>query len=127
MNFIGLKSLSFIQWAKMVYGSKGESYYEIFQNIKPYHGIKAPQSLQMRYITEDVPTGLVPISSLGKYLNIPTPTTNSIIGLANALFNFDFYKNGRTIEKVGIPLQLIRDKYVKEHVSKYNYDFTQFE
>ena len=81
----------------------------------------------MRYITEDVPTGLVPLSSLGKRLNIPTPTINSIIGLANALFNFDFYKNGRTMEKVGIPSRIIPNMNLEAPKSKDTLIFTHFE
>lgn len=123
MIALGLKVQSFIEWANKVYGCQQGSYYETFKNILPYQGIKAPQSLQVRYITEDVPTGLVPLASLGKKLGIPTPGINSIINLANILFNFDFINNGRTISNVGLPKRLYRkvilqndfyDEFLKE-------------
>lgn len=64
--------------------------------------IKSPSSMQSRYITEDVPYGLVPWASLGNMLNVPTPTIESIIKLASVINNVNYYKEGRTVEKLGI-------------------------
>ena len=54
----------------------------------------------LRYFIEDVPNGLVPIASLGKYLHLETPLIDSIIKLSSILCGIDFYKEGRTIEKL---------------------------
>ncbi len=118
MRALGLKTISFLQWAHQSYGSIASTYFEMFRQIKPYQGIKAPQSLQMRYITEDVPTGLVPLSSLGKFLGIPTPTINSIIGLANALFSYDFYQRGRTLDNIRIPKRLVHKSEINVNPSE---------
>ena len=70
--------------------------------------------LRIRYLTEDVPTGLVPLSSIAKYLSISSPIINSVIVIANTLLNTDFYKKGRTIENNPILKSLLIRKWVKK-------------
>lgn len=62
---------------------------------------KGPQSVNSRYITEDVPQGLALMESLGKVLQIPVPVCTSLIELASASLGTDFRKNGRTLERLG--------------------------
>lgn len=59
-------------------------------------------NLNDRYIVEDVPIGLGLLHSLGKYLNIPTPTCDSIIHLAGLLVEKQFFAEARTVECLGI-------------------------
>lgn len=59
-------------------------------------------SLKSRYLEEDVPYGLVPAASLGDMLGVPTPTTKAIIHLASVINQVDYWKKGRTVEKLGI-------------------------
>ncbi len=59
-------------------------------------------SLNERYITEDVPYGLVFTVSLGDMLGIPTPISRSIVQLASVLNQTDYMKNGRTMERLGV-------------------------
>ena len=66
------------------------------QNSSPY-GPNVPDS---RYITEDVPEGLVLLESLGKILNIPTPTCTSLIDLSSIALKTDFRSQGRTLERL---------------------------
>lgn len=47
--------------------------------------IKAPSSLDHRYLHEDVPYGLVPLGALGRIARVPTPVTDSLIELAQAM------------------------------------------
>lgn len=63
---------------------------------------KAPDKVDSRYITEDVPQGLVMLESLGKYLNIETPVCSALINLASASLKMDFRKLGRTLDKLGL-------------------------
>lgn len=62
---------------------------------------KGPTSIYSRYITEDVPQGLVMLESLGKHLNISTPITTSLIELASSALVRDFRKEGRSLERLG--------------------------
>ncbi len=97
----------FLEWAKKTYGVEFTTYYDAFQNIEPYKEIGSPSTLFSRYITEDVPTGLVPFASMGRYFDIPTPFTDSIILMASSLVGTDFMKTGRTSENVALPIEIL--------------------
>lgn len=62
---------------------------------------KGPTSVNSRYITEDIPQGLVLMESLGKVLDIPVPICSSLIALASAALSVDFRKEGRTLAHLG--------------------------
>ena len=62
---------------------------------------KGPLTVNSRYITEDVPQGLVLMESLGSVLGIPVPICTSLIELANAALDTDFRKEGRTLHRLG--------------------------
>lgn len=62
---------------------------------------KGPQSVNSRYITEDVPQGLVLMESLGRVLDIPVPVCTALIEVASAALQTDFRKNGRTLQRLG--------------------------
>jgi opine dehydrogenase len=99
---IGLRRFDFCSWAKIVYGESGKNIYDTLQKISVYKGIDAPSELKTRYFTEDVPTGLVPLASLGRFLKIDTPTIDSIIHLSNLICDIDFWEEGRTIEALSL-------------------------
>jgi opine dehydrogenase len=65
-----------------------------------YKDISAPKELITRYFTEDVPTGLIPLKSLGSLLKIDTPIINSIINLSSILCGVNFEKDGRTLRNL---------------------------
>lgn len=67
-----------------------------------YRGTIAPSELTSRFVTEDVPYGLVLISSIGKRFDVPTPTVDAIIHLASVLNGTDYGKEGMTMEKLGL-------------------------
>ena len=99
---LGLPQFKYHKWAKNSYGIEANSIFEAIQKVEAYKDINAPKQLITRYFTEDVPTGLVPISSLGKLLGIPTPTIDSVIHLSSILCGMNFSETGRTIKKLGI-------------------------
>ncbi|MFW9941237.1 MAG: NAD/NADP octopine/nopaline dehydrogenase family protein [Candidatus Thorarchaeota archaeon] len=101
-EILGLKQLRFCNWANNSYGVKKRSIYNAIQNIKAYKNIRAPKHLITRYFTEDVPTGLVPVASLAKFLGVDTPIINSIINISSILCGINFKNEGRTIKKLGI-------------------------
>ncbi len=90
------------QWLYLAYDSPGRTLYEAIQATPGYRGVKAPPTLVHRYILEDVPMSLVPMSSLGDLLNVPTPTIDSLVNLACVLLGTDFWAEGRTVAKLGL-------------------------
>lgn len=63
---------------------------------------KGPTSVRGRYITEDVPQGLVMLESLGRHLGVATPICTALIEMASAALGTDFRTQGRTIERLGV-------------------------
>ena len=49
-----------------------------------------------------VPTGLVPVSVLGKKFGVKTPAIDTIINLADILFEADFRASGRNLAQLGL-------------------------
>ncbi|MEW6545727.1 MAG: NAD/NADP octopine/nopaline dehydrogenase family protein [Bacillota bacterium] len=64
--------------------------------------IKGPSSIYDRYITEDLPQGLVPIAQLGRKAGVATPVTDAIVSLGAAVCGRDFWSEGRTLAKLGV-------------------------
>ena len=98
----GVSVRSVIDWHGDVYGVKGDSLYETLQMNAEYASLDAPYSLTHRYITEDVPTGLVPMSELGKVAGVQTPKMDLIISLASSMLGCDFRAKGRNLERLGL-------------------------
>lgn len=76
---------------------------------------EGPFKLDARHLTEDIPFGLVTYSSLGKMLGVPTPVIDSIITIAEALLDRDFWSDGRTVEELGLNANWSVDQ-VKEYL-----------
>ena len=62
---------------------------------------KGPTSVESRYISEDVPQGLVMLESIGQALDINTPITTALINIASAALGRDLRENGRSLDKLG--------------------------
>ncbi|MCQ1530224.1 NAD/NADP-dependent octopine/nopaline dehydrogenase family protein [Lutispora saccharofermentans] len=90
------------EWLKDSYKVSGKNVYELIQSNEAYRGVAAPKTLDVRYVKEDVPTGLVPISELGKIARIPTPNIDAVITILSTLYGIDFRKEGRNLESLGI-------------------------
>ena len=99
---LGIRARTAIEWLEMAYNVKGENLYESIHNQSGYYGIKAPPTLNHRYIFEDVPMSLLPIASIGKQYGISVRAMDSIIRLACIIHHTDYYRKGRTIERLGI-------------------------
>ena len=99
-KLLGHEVESVKQWLKRVYEVEGDTLYESIQNTAPYRTIEAPNTLDNRYITEDVPNGLVPIESTGHYLGLEMKYTGIIIDLASALLDRDFRVEGRNLSTI---------------------------
>jgi len=69
-----------------------------------YAGIKmkGPEHLKDRFITEDVPYGMVLVSTLGDLLGIPTPTHDAVIQLASIVNRTNYWKTGRGMKELGL-------------------------
>ena len=63
---------------------------------------RIPDIRTSRYITEDVPYGIVMWSSFGDMVGVDTPVTDAVIRLASVIQDVDYMKEGRTTDKLGV-------------------------
>lgn len=63
---------------------------------------KGPIVVDSRYISEDVPQGLVMLEALAKSLNVPTPVCTALIELATFALGRSMRAEGRTPERLGL-------------------------
>ncbi|EJR22198.1 MULTISPECIES: NAD/NADP-dependent octopine/nopaline dehydrogenase family protein [Bacillus] len=73
---------------------------EVFFDYARNNSPSGPNVSNSRYITEDVPEGLVLLESLGEVLNVKTPVCSSLIDIASACLKTDFRKSGRTVNRL---------------------------
>jgi opine dehydrogenase len=64
--------------------------------------LRAPGSLESRWLSEDVPYGLATWALLGGQLGVPTPILRSLVDVASATVGTDFWKAARTPQDLGI-------------------------
>lgn len=102
-GLFGMKTVTQKDFFIEYYGiGQYETLYETIQQSEAHGLSKAPKTLKDRYIKEDVPFGLVPISTLSRQFGIRTPTIDSIIHLANVLNDENYYETGITPLVLGI-------------------------
>lgn len=99
---LGIRAHRARDWLYQAYAATGPTLYEAVQGTPGYKGVRAPARINHRYIMEDVPMSLVPIASLGDHLGVGVPTTKAIIHLASLMMGRDFWKTGRTVERMGL-------------------------
>lgn len=100
---LNVPAISAVKWLQQAYGVPDcTNLYDAIQQNPAYRGIKAPDTINIRYITEDVPTGLVPLANLARKVGVATPVITMVINLACQMFKRDFWTEGRTLVKLGL-------------------------
>lgn len=99
---LGIRARTSLEWLKLAYDTTGADLHEAIHNQPGYYGIKAPATLNHRYIFEDVPMSLVPIASLGRRYGVSVRGMESLIQIASIIHRTDYWRRGRTVEKLGL-------------------------
>jgi len=94
--------VSLLEWLRSTYDADA------------YDNVGSPLSLNHRYVLEDVPTGLVPISLLGRLAGVETPAIDAMINMACQLYDYDFWSSGRNLGNLG--LEGLNPSEVQEYV-----------
>jgi opine dehydrogenase len=106
MGITGLPTAA--EWLQRNYGASGSNLYEAFQSTEAYNTIKnqplknANDKLRLRYVVEDVPCALVPVSCLAKKFGVETPLIDLTIQLANLIYKTNFIDSGRNLKQLGL-------------------------
>jgi opine dehydrogenase len=85
-------------------GYMTESNYSTGYSRAPgFRGIKAPATIDSRYLTEDVGYSLVFFTDLARRLGVPTPTMDAIIDITSVVLARDLRADGaRTMSSLGL-------------------------
>ena len=94
-------------WWERAYGVRTATLVETAQRLTfdpdgPYQGTGTPNSLRHKFIAEDVPTGLIPMSALGRAAGVPTPAIDALVAVAKIMTGQSFAAEARTLERLGL-------------------------
>jgi hypothetical protein len=104
---LGASVPNLADWFERVYGVRGATLVETCQRLTynsdgPYQATGTPKSLDHKFITEDVPTGLIPMSEIGVAAGVKTPAIDALIEIVRNMTGKDFAAEGRTLERMGL-------------------------
>jgi len=99
---LGIRARTALEWLQLAYDTVGNDLHEAIHNQPGYYGIKAPPTLNHRYIFEDIPMSLVPMASFGERYGVSVRGMDAIIRLACIVHRTDYWRRGRTLDKLGI-------------------------
>ena len=83
------------------YGPRG-TLWESLNGSTGLTPVKGPDSLENRYVTEDIPYGLVAWASLGHAVGVTTPIMDALIDIGGAIMGKNCWQEGRNLEKMGL-------------------------
>jgi opine dehydrogenase len=107
--------LTALDWLTMAYNVIEDNLFDGIHSNPGYYGIMAPKTINVRYITEDIPMSLVPIAEFGRIFGVETKITDALIDLANIIFKIDFRKVGRNLNRLRLEnksLEQIRNVFI---------------
>ncbi len=113
---VGIRARTALEWLQLAYDTQGDDLHDAIHNQPGYYGIKAPNTLKHRYIFEDVPMSLVPMAALGIRYGVSVRGMDSMIRLANFVHSTDYWRRGRTLDRLGIEHYSVSEltKFVRE-------------
>src|ERR1700739_1322565 len=104
---LGAAVPSLADWFDRVYGVREATLVETCQRLTynsdgPYQATGTPKSLDHKFITEDIPTGLIPMSALGRAAGVETPGIDALVELVRKMTGKEFAAEARTLERLGL-------------------------
>lgn len=102
---------TFLETMCKIYNLNCGGIYEAIKSISAYNIQFSPDGMKHRYVTEDIPYSLVPMATIAKKLDIPTPNMDSVINIACMANGENYWQIGRTAEKLGFKNENIEAKY----------------
>jgi opine dehydrogenase len=99
---LGLKKISNEELSRKMYARYVDKKGQVRQEKYYKNVYDAPPNLKHRYLTEDVIYGLVPMAEIARVGKLETPAFNSIITLASIANEVDYWREGMTLNKLGL-------------------------
>lgn len=99
----GVSGIPVGDYVRRSIGVEGESLADVFAAAAAKRpNPTGPQSLDDRYLTEDVPYGLAFFVALGKAAGIAMPLTEQLLAFMSVVFERDFAADGSRLDLLGI-------------------------
>jgi opine dehydrogenase len=98
----GVPARSITEWIAAAYGHRGDTVRAAVAGNPSYAGIKAPTTLEHRYLLEDVPTGLIPLLELGATAGLNLPTLSGLVDRARVALGGEPWPRQRTLDALGL-------------------------
>lgn len=104
---IGMKPLSLEETLVRLYAAYGLGRESLSDTLRksPIHGnpiMEAPERINTRYLSEDVPFGLATWSVLGRLWGVKTPYIDATLTIASAMLGRDCFADSLSAEDLGI-------------------------
>ncbi len=99
---MGVETEGVFAQLKEMYDFPGDTFYECLSNTTVHVDQMTPRSAQHRYVTEEVPYGLVPLSEIATLVGVSTPNIDAIIALASTVNDEDYRATGRHLSSLGL-------------------------
>jgi opine dehydrogenase len=104
---LGAKVPDLATWFDITYGVREKTLSESCQKLTfnsdgPYQATGTPASFKHKFIAEDVPVGLIPMSVIGGAVGVPTPSIDAVILISQIMAGTDFAADARTLDRMGI-------------------------
>jgi opine dehydrogenase len=110
---LGVRSSSFLDWLRERSGRIGEHLDTLIPAVfLPGGASPLPNSLEHRFITEDVPFGLVPWVRLGEWLGCEVTTLRSVTQFLDSCTGSDFWRSGLQLADLGISADASPEEWV---------------
>lgn len=89
-SVLGFQTITGLEWLKLTYNN---DLYGAIHNQQGFRGIYGPQTLDHRYIHEDIPTSLVPVTSMGHRFGISVRAMDTCDGQPYSNSNYPQHKS----------------------------------
>jgi opine dehydrogenase len=98
----GVPACSLPSWIAAAYGHRADTLLDAVGGNPAYAGIKAPTTLEHRYLLEDVPTGLIPMLELGGAAGLNLPTLRGLVDRSRVALGGEPWAGQRTLDVLGL-------------------------
>ena len=99
---MGISSMSCLDILNSFWDDQHDNLYDALQQNPDYQRIKGPKSLDYRFLTEDLPYGLVPIQRLAKQYGVDTPYLDAMIQMYRLILGNAIVESGPDFSKVSL-------------------------
>jgi opine dehydrogenase len=98
----GVPARPLTAWVARAYGHRAVTVQAAVAGNPAYVGIKAPTTLDHRYLLEDVPTGLIPLLELGGATGLDLPVLTGLVDRARVTLGGEPWPRQRTLDALGL-------------------------